>query len=149
MRRLAAAGLWCLIVAACASEAPTRVELAISAGTCEPADLGGMAAVSVELLGIDDQGRLCALGKRCLFDVGQLDSVDALVQVLQDANQPLIDVQDPDAHTVAVIGHDASCWGTDDHRLCGYADLGELDDGVLPMALKCGACADEEILFCP
>lgn len=149
MRRLAAAGLWCLILAACASEGPTRVELAISAGTCEAADLTEIAVVSVDLLGIDEQGRPCALGKRCLFDVGQLDSVDALIQVLQDANQPLIDVEDPDAHTVAVIGHGTSCWDTDDHRMCGYADLRELDDGVLPMTLQCGACADDEILFCP
>ena len=143
-------GLWAALalLAACAS--PTnRVELAIEADTCDAAALGEVTVISVELLGINDQGRPCALGKRCLFDVGPLESVDDVVRVLQDSNQPLVDVSDEDAHTVAVIGHRTSCWGTDDHAMCGYADLADLQDGVLPLALQCGACAGEEIVFCP
>jgi hypothetical protein len=149
MRRLAAAGLLCLTLTACTSDATTRVELAIAAGTCEAADLSAVSVISVELLGINDQGRPCALGKRCLFGADAPDSVDDVIRLLQEARQPLLDVSDPDAHTVALIGHATSCWSTSDHVMCGYADLAELTDGVLPMELQCGGCPDDEIVFCP
>jgi hypothetical protein len=127
-----------------------RVELAIELATDGPActALGEVRVISVELLGIAD-GQPCSLGKRCVFDVGTLEDVDDVAALLAEANQPLVDVADDDAHTVAVIGHRESCWGTDDHAMCGYADLAEVQDGVLAVPVSCTACPDDEIRFCP
>lgn len=144
---MAATGL--LLAWAPACTAPEhQVALALDGPTCTAEDLAGVRVISVELLGVADQ-RPCALAKRCLFDLGGLDSVDDVVALLAEANQPLVDVADEDAHTVAVIGHGESCWGTDDHVMCGYGDLAEVRGGVLAMSLSCGPCPDDEILFCP
>lgn len=154
--RLAAAA-W-VATAACAAvlggcSAPEhRVELAIELSSdgpaCTATELDAVRVISVELLGIAD-GQPCSLGKRCVFDVGTLDNVDDLAALLAEANQPLVDVADDDAHTVAILGHAESCWGTDDHVMCGYADLAEVQDGVLAVPMSCTACPDDDIVFCP
>jgi hypothetical protein len=129
-----------------------RVALAMEPATDSPActatDLGEVRVISVELLGIAN-GQPCSLGKRCVFDVGTLASLDDVAALLAASNQPLVDVADDDAHTAAVIGHRESCWGTDDHAMCGYAALADVQDGVLAVPVSCTACPDDEILFCP
>lgn len=116
--------------------------------TCTADRLGAVRVISVELLG-KAGGALCSLGKRCVFDVGTIASMDDVVTLLAEANQPLVDVEDEDAHTVAILGHSESCWGADDLAMCGYADLAEERGGVLEVALGCGACAPADIPFCP
>jgi hypothetical protein len=152
------AGAACVAAAASAAalggcSAPEhRVELAIELSSdgpaCTATDLDTVRVVSVELLGKAD-GQPCSLGKRCVFDVGTLEDVDDLTALLAQANQPLVDVTDDDAHTVAILGHAESCWGTDDHVMCGYADLAEVQDGVLAVSMGCTACPTDEIVFCP
>jgi hypothetical protein len=129
-----------------------QVELAIGLASdgpaCTATELDAVRVISVELLGFAD-GQPCSLGKRCVFDVGTLEDVGDVTALLAQANQPLVDVTDEDAHTVAILGHAESCWGTDDHVMCGYADLGEVQDGVLAVAMRCTACPDDDIVFCP
>ena len=145
------AGLAVAALAGC-SAPEHRIELAIELATDGPActmtELGEVRVISVELLGIAD-GKPCSLGKRCVFDVGTLADIGDVAALLAGVNQPLVDVADDDAHTVAVIGHRESCWGTDDHAMCGYADLAEVQDGVLAVPVSCTACPDDELLFCP
>lgn len=146
--RLWAAGMIC--AAGCSSSADHRIDLALQDGdaTCTAEQLGEVRVISVELLG-KAGGALCSLGKRCVFDVGTIESMDDVVGLLAEANQPLVDVEDEDAHTVAILGHTESCWGADDLALCGYADLAEEQGGVLEVALGCEACAPADIPFCP
>jgi hypothetical protein len=129
-----------------------RIELAMEPASdgpvCTATELGEVRVISVELLGIAD-GKPCSLGKRCVFDVGTPTGLDDVAALLAESNQPLVDVADDDAHTVAVIGHRESCWGTDDHAMCGYAALADVQDGALAVPVSCGDCPDDEILFCP
>lgn len=144
--RLWAAGMLC--ATGCSSS--HRIDLALEDGdaTCTAAQLDEVRVISVELLG-KAGGALCSLGKRCVFDVGTIASMDDVVGLLAEANQPLVDIEDEDAHTIAILGHTGSCWGADDLAMCGYADLAEERDGVLEVALGCGACAPADIPFCP
>lgn len=148
---LAAAAAFALGAAGC-SAPEHRIALAMEPDSSDPVctatELGEVRVISVELLGIAN-GQPCSLGKRCVFDVGTLASLDDVAALLAEANQPLVDVADDDAHTVAVIGHRESCWGIDDHAMCGYADLADVQDGVLAVPVSCTACPDDEILFCP
>ena len=129
-----------------------RIELAMEPATdgpaCTSTELGEVRVISVELLGIAN-GKPCSLGKRCVFDVGTLATLDDVAALLAESNQPLVDVADDDAHTVAVIGHRESCWDTGDHAMCGYAALADVEDGVLAVPVSCGDCPNDEILFCP
>lgn len=151
LRAALAAGVASAGLAGCsASEHRVALEIVSSSDgpACTATELGEVRVLSVELLGIAN-GQPCSLGKRCVFDVGVLDDMDDVVALLAAANQPLVDVTDGDAHTVAIIGHAESCWGVADHVMCGYADLAEVDDGVLAVPVSCTACPDDEILFCP
>lgn len=145
--RLWVAGMLC--VTGCSSP-EHQIDLALedADATCTAEQLGPVRVISVELLG-KSNGALCSLGKRCVFDVGTIASMDDVIGLLAEANQPLVDVEDEDAHTVAIFGHAESCWGADDLAMCGYADLAEVQGGVLEMALGCGACEPAEIPFCP
>jgi hypothetical protein len=146
-----AAAAWVAGLAGCSApehQVALDIQPSSDGPACTATELGAVRVLSVELLGIAD-GQPCSLGKRCVFDVGALEGVDDVAALLAAANQPLVDVTDDDAHTVAIIGHAESCWGTGDHVMCGYADLGEVQDGVLAVPMKCMACPDDEILFCP
>lgn len=142
-----AAGMIC--VTGC-SPSEHRIDLVLddADATCTAGALGEVRVISVELLG-KAGGALCSLGKRCVFDVGTIESMDDVVGLLAGANQPLVDVADEDAHTVAILGHSESCWGADDLAMCGYADLAEERGGTLEVAIDCGACAPADIPFCP
>jgi hypothetical protein len=146
-----AAAAWAAGLTGCSApehRVALHIELASDGPACTATELGAVRVLSVELLGIAN-GQPCSLGKRCVFDVGTLEDVDDVAALLAAANQPLVDVADDDAHTVAVIGHAESCWGTADHVMCGYADLAEVQDGALAVPVSCTACPDDAILFCP
>ena len=136
----------CVLLGACGSDTHD-LTLEVD-GSCQPAELAEVAIISVELWGIDDEGRPCAIARRCIYDV-ELATVDDVTTAMAAVNQPLIDVEDPDAHTLAVIGHTGSCFDHTDHAMCGFADLADRDDGVLEVGLACTACPVQEIAFCP
>jgi hypothetical protein len=120
----------------------------VFAGSCDSAELEDVSVLSVEILG-RARGAPCALARRCVFDV-ELTRIDDITAALEAANQPLVDVSDPDAHTLRVIGHDQSCFAADDHLACGSQDLLQIDDdGTLEVVMACGDCPVEEIPFCP
>ena len=135
-----------LALPAC-GESVEEIDLVL-AGQCAADDLSPVSVLSVEILGIDDSGRPCALARRCVFDVA-LASIEDVTAALEAANQPLIDVSDPDAHTLRVVGHTDSCFAFDDVMLFGENSLLEVTGGQLEIDLSCGARPAEEILFCP
>lgn len=143
--RLALALVLALWTGAC-DGAINEIELTFSASECAPEELAEVRYVTVELFGIADQ-QPCALARRCVPVTPQ--DLDGLVSALAAAPQPLIDVEDPDAHIVAVIGHRSGCLADDDHVLCGETDVANRRDGVLAVPLECGACAGGEVPFCP
>src|SRR5690606_7633659 len=109
MMRASLVTLWLAIAALAGCSTPEhRIELAIEPAADGPActadRLDEVRVISVELLGIAD-GQPCSLGKRCVFDVGALADIDDVTALLAGAQQPLVDVADDDAHTVAIIGH--------------------------------------------
>jgi hypothetical protein len=137
-----------LCVTGCSSP-EHQIDLALhDDATCTASALGDVRVISVELLG-QANGALCSLGKRCVFDVGTIASMDDVVGLLAEANQPLVDVADEDAHTVAILGHTESCWGADDLAMCGYAALAEARGGALEVGLACMDCAPADVPFCP
>ncbi|WP_428269675.1 hypothetical protein [Haliangium sp.] len=113
---------------------------------CTAATLQEVRYVTVELYGLADQSP-CALARRCV--PVQMQTIDEMVETLAEANQPLVDVSDDDAHIVAVIGHSRGCLDETDKVLCGDTDVANADGRALEVPLSCGACSTAEIPFCP
>ncbi|GAB4535582.1 MAG: hypothetical protein Tsb0020_50730 [Haliangiales bacterium] len=141
--------VWAALLAglgACGGEVENDIALAITAPECASDDLARVRYVTVELYGIDDRAP-CALARRCVPVDSQ--TIDDMLVTLAGAPQPLIDVTDPDAHIVAVIGHETGCLADDDRVMCGETDLANRERGVLGVSLECGGCGDAAIPFCP
>lgn len=126
----------------CDREQQSRDVTVSLSGTCAPQ---GVRIIAVELWGIDS-GQPCALARRCLFDV-DIATIADVESALSEVNQPLIDVDDDDAHTVAIVGHSRDCFASDDHGFCGQADLRDVVDGTLPVVVSCESCPS--VAFCP
>jgi len=151
VRRVA---LGAVLLAGCAGE---TVELALDVSNvdCAPEDFAEIAVVSVEVYG-QDGGDMCALGRRCLFDVDvpqALADVDALADVLAAANQPLIDTELEGARFLRLVGRRQAtgCWSPDPvaHPACAQADLEDADGDTLALGLRCEDCPNDEVPLCP
>lgn len=151
MRRFVA-----LLVCLCACQGETN-ELALDLrdGGCPAEDLEDIAILSIEVYG-SDQGEMCALSRRCLFNVDMvlsepLMSMNDLEAVLRDANQPLIDIEAEGANYFKIVGrrNESGCWSGTEHPACGEADLADAEDGRLPVTIRCDTCVEEDVPLCP
>lgn len=134
------------------------VELALDLTNvdCVAADFAEIDVVSIEVYGQHD-GDLCALARRCMFDVdvppGTLVDVDALSDVLAAANQPLVDTELEGALYLRLVGRRQStgCWSPDpvQHPACAQADLADAEGDTLALGLNCAECPNDEVPLCP
>ena len=126
---------------ACADDDVT-LELSISLGSCEVADLSDINFLTVEVWGYESDGRACALSARCIPVPETMTSLDDLHQVLQDVRQPLTDTPLSGSVLLYLKGHTTTnCLKGNNVSICA---LGSIDSGgVFELPLKCQACDTE------
>jgi hypothetical protein len=135
--------MWRIVIAASliGCQTPTSDVTVLVSGTCQRAQLADVEVLSVELFGVDDEGGECALARRCAYEAGPFESIEDVADALGALPQPVLDVTDPDAHTLAVFGHASSCFADEEPPLvCGFADLADAGDGTVEVRLHCGDC---------
>jgi hypothetical protein len=140
VRRLAAL---LFLASGCAAEAE-ELALALEHDGCTAELLEPIAILSIEVYGNDAEIGMCALSRRCLFNVDlptPLASLADIEDALRDANQPLVDI----------VGrtNESGCWSGMDHPACGEADLADAADGELPVTMRCQPCVEEDVPLCP
>lgn len=150
VRRLAAL---LFVAAGCAGETE-ELALLLEADGCTEALLEPIAILSIEVYGNDDELGMCALSRRCLFNVdlpAPLTDLADLEDALREANQPLVDIEAEGAHYLKIVGrtNESGCWSGMDHPACGEADLADADDGELPVTIRCEPCVEEDVPLCP
>lgn len=132
---------------ACAAEGD--IVLSLDDSGCSAGELSAVSVVAVDVYGTDDDGALCILAKRCIFDVDQPTGAGDIAEALRGAEPPLVDVDAEGARWLAIVGHEQSCWGERDQVACGFADFADSSGGELEMTLQCGGCDEGTIPFCP
>lgn len=153
--RLVASALALVGATACASESTDiDLDLELLDGGCSESALAEISVLSLEVYGGNDDGDMCTLAKRCVFDVDLQtppQSVADLEAALQGLEQPIIDVDASDARFLAVIGRRRldGCFAGDEHPVCGFADLADGDDGALQLNMRCEPCPATEFPLCP
>ncbi len=150
MRRLLAL---CVALVGCGEEVE-ELALRLDEEDCTPAILGEIAILSIEVYGNDEDAGMCALSRRCLFDVDvpePLETLEDMEAVLRDANQPLIDIERAGANYLKIVGrrNASGCWSGDNHHACGTADLADADGDELPVVIRCEPCLEEDVPLCP
>jgi hypothetical protein len=144
-----------LFATACGGDT-NELALELRDGGCTADVLEEIAILSIEVYGSND-GTMCALSRRCLFNVdmaiegGPVQSLAALEDVLRDANQPLIDIESEGADYFKIVGrrNESGCWSGTSHPACGEADLADAEDGELPVTIRCEPCVEEDVPLCP
>jgi hypothetical protein len=117
------------------------LELAIPLGTCEVADLGEVAALSVEVWGFEADGRPCAMAARCIPVRETMTSLDDLYRVLQEEEQPLVDTTRASSPLLYLKGHTTQdCFIGENVSMCGFGSIN--GGGVIELPLDCGACSN-------
>jgi hypothetical protein len=131
-----------------------ELALRLEDGGCTAEMFEPIAILSIEVYGNDEDAGMCALSRRCLFDVDvpePLTSLADMEAVLRAANQPLIDIEAAGANYLKIVGrrNESGCWSGTDHPVCGTADLADADGDELPVVMRCEPCLEEEVPLCP
>jgi hypothetical protein len=133
-----------------------ELALRLEDGGCTAEMFEPIAILSIDVYGNDEDAGMCALSRRCLFDVDMeldapLSSIDDMEAVLRAANQPLIDIEAAGANYLKIVGrrNESGCWSGTEHPACGTADLADADGDELPVTIRCDTCLEEDVPLCP
>jgi hypothetical protein len=144
-----------LVAAACAADTEELALLLEDDVGCTADLLRPIEILSIEVYGNDEEIGMCALSRRCLFNVDQPAALASLADIedaLSEANQPLVDIEAAGANYLKIVGRTnaSGCWSGMDHPACGEADLNDAVDGELPLTIRCDEpCIEEDVPLCP
>jgi hypothetical protein len=141
------------VVTGCAAE-DEELALVLEHDGCTAELLEPIAILSIEVYGNDEALGMCALSRRCLFNVDlptPLQDLADIEDALREANQPLVDIEAEGANYLKIVGrtNESGCWSGMDHPACGEADLADADHGELPVTIRCEPCVEEDVPLCP
>ncbi len=140
-----------VIGTACEIPASDReLRLAVDATAVEDR-LPTLGVISVEAYGLRETTALCTLARRCLYppDLGSPQTSDELQAALRERG-PLVDVDQADAHQIAVVGREGGlCDAQGPFVVCGFADLANARADSLTVAIAEDQCPEALPAFCP